>query len=67
MRWLLVILIVLLTAWYLLPEPDPVPVEESFIAEPVGKLREAEALEDPYLEATEARKRQMEEAIDGDG
>ncbi len=67
MRWLLLLLIALLAAWYFLPAPEPVPVEESVIAAPVGKLREAEAYEDAHLQQAEERKQRLEEAIDGDG
>lgn len=65
MRWFLLFLIVVLAAWQLLPEPEPVPVEESFIAEPVRHLRNAEGLEDVQRAQTDARKERIEEAIDG--
>ncbi len=67
MRWLLILVVVLLAVWYFMPDPEPVPLEETFIAEPVSKLQEAEAYEDEYLEQAEAHKRRMEEALDGDG
>jgi hypothetical protein len=67
MRWLLVLLIILLAAWRFLPRPEPVPVEESFIAEPVRQLRGAEAMEQSHLQEAEARKRRLEEATDGGG
>ncbi len=67
MRWLLVLLIILLAAWKYLPRPEPVPAEESFIADPVRQLREAEAIEQRHLQEAEARKRRLEEAVDGDG
>lgn len=67
MRWLLLLLIALFAAWYFMPASEPVPIEESFIAEPVGKLREAEAYEDVHLQQAEERRRRLEEAIDDDG
>lgn len=67
MRWIVFILIALLAAWFFLPDPEPVPVEETFIAEPVNALRKAEAFEDTHLEQAEERKKRMEEAVDGGG
>lgn len=65
MRWLLLLLVLLLVAWQLLPEPEPVPVEETVIGAPVGVLHEAEELDARHLEQAEERKRRMEEALDG--
>lgn len=68
MRWLLLI-IVLLAAWWFFTDPEPIPVEETYIGEPVRKLREAEAFEEEYLDATAERQKAMEEALeaqDGD-
>jgi hypothetical protein len=67
MRYLLVLLVLLLLGWQWLDKPEPAPVEESFIAAPVGRLQEAEAFEERYLEQDEARKKRMEEALEGDG
>ena len=67
MRWLLIIVILLLAAWQFLPEPEPVPAEESIVGEPVRALRAAEGVEETYLEAEEARKQQMEAALDEAG
>lgn len=67
MRWFLALLVLLLAAWYFLPARDPLPVEETFIAEPVKRLEDAEAYEDRYLEEADARKQRLEEALDGDG
>lgn len=67
MRWILLILLLLLAAWQLMPEPEPVPVEETVIGAPIGVLREAEGLDARQLEQAEERKRRMEEALGGDG
>ena len=64
MRFLIALLILLLLVWHFWPEPEPVPVEKTFIAEPVQRLREAEQFEAQYLEATEARKRQLEKELE---
>ncbi len=67
MRWLLILIIVLLLGWQLMPDPEPVPIEKTFIAEPVQRLEDAKALEQQYLEADEARKQRLEDALEGDG
>jgi len=63
-RWLLVLIIVLLLIWRFWPEPEPIPVEETFIGEPVRALHSAEAFEDEYLEAQEARKEELERKLE---
>ncbi len=67
MRVFLILLVLALLAWKLVPSPEPVPVEETIIGEPVKRLQEAEQLEAQYQEQTEARKRRLEEAVDGEG
>lgn len=67
MRWVLLILLLLLAAWQLIPEPEPVSVEDTVIGAPIGVLREAEGLDERQLEQAEERKRRLEEALDGDG
>lgn len=67
MRYFLILLVLALLAWKLMPAPEPVPVEDTVIGEPVKRLQEAEQFESEYLEQSEARKRRMEEAVDGDG
>ncbi len=67
MRVVIILIFVLLGAWYFLGRPEPVPVEESFIAEPVKQLKEAEALNETYLEQAGARQQRLEEAANGDG
>lgn len=67
MRFIIALIIILLAAWYFMGRPEPVPVEESFIAEPVKQLREAEAMNETYLEQTDAHKQRLEEALEGDG
>lgn len=64
MRWLVVIVIILLAAWKFWPQPEPIPVEETFIGEPVKRLNEAKAFEQQYLDATEARKAEMEKKLE---
>jgi hypothetical protein len=67
MRVFLILLVLALLAWKLMSSPEPVPVEETIIGEPVKRLQEAEQFETQYLEQTDARKQRLEEAVDGDG
>jgi hypothetical protein len=67
MRWFIVFLILVLAAWHFMPDPEPVPVDESFIAEPVKQLENAEGYEDQYLDQADARKKRMEEALEEGG
>jgi hypothetical protein len=67
MRWLILIIIALLLLWRLTPEPEPVAIEDSFIAAPVQKLEDAKNYEQDYLDAVEARNKAAEAAVDGDG
>ena len=63
MRWLLALIVILLAIWYFTPEREPPTADESFIGNQIKPLRKAENFEDEYLNATEERKKQMEEQI----
>lgn len=67
MRFVIFLIIVLLGTWYFIDRPEPVPAEESFIAEPVQQLRQAEAMNETYLDQADERKQRLEEALEGDG
>ena len=65
MRFLVVLIIVLLLAWKFWPE-QPVPTaDESFIGPQLQPLRKAEYVEDQYLDAVDAKKREIEKQSDG--
>jgi len=68
MRWLLFWIIVFAVLWYIRGIEDvvPPPVEEGIIGGPVSALRKAEGFEKSYLDATDERKKQMEEQIEKD-
>ena len=68
MRWFLFFLLVLAVLWYIrgIEEVAPPPAEESFIGGPVKALRKAEGVEKSYLDATEERKKRMEEQLEKD-
>ena len=67
MRFLVILIIVLLAFYFLMPEPEPVPVEESFIGDQIKPLRKAEGVEQDYLKASEAKRKQLEEQLSEDG
>ena len=64
MRWLIALILIVLLVLYVMEDPEPVPVEESFIKEPVKALRSAEGVEEDYLEATRRRQEEMEKALE---
>ena len=68
MRWLLFLIIVFVVLWYIrgVEETPPPKAEDSFIGGPVKALRKAEGFEKSYLDATEERKKQMEEQLEKD-
>ena len=68
MRWLLFLIVVFAVLWYIrgVEEVPPPKAEDSFIGGPVKVLRKAEGFEESYLDATEERKRQMEEQLEKD-
>lgn len=68
MRWLFFLIVVLAVLWYIrgIEEVEPPPIEDSFIGGPVKALRKAEGFEDSYLDATEERKKRMEEQLEKD-
>jgi hypothetical protein len=66
MRFLVALIIVLLALYFLMPEPEPVPVEESIIGDQVKVLRKAEGIEKDYLKATESHQQRLEEQLNED-
>ncbi|GMR14658.1 MAG: hypothetical protein BMS9Abin30_0263 [Gammaproteobacteria bacterium] len=68
MRWLLFLLVVIAVLWYIrgIEETPPPKAEDSFIGGPVKALRKAEGFEKSYLDATDERKKRMEEQVEKD-
>jgi len=64
MRWLIALLLIALAIWYFLPEPEPRPVEETFIGEEIKALNKAKQFEQEYLEAVRERQEKMEAELD---
>lgn len=65
MRVLLVLLVLALLAWKLMPASEPLAVEDTVIGEPLQRLEDAKQFEADYLDEAEARKRRLEEAVEG--
>ena len=68
MRWLFFLIVVFAILWFIrgIEEEPPPTAEDSFIGGPVKALRKAEGFEKSYLDATEERKKQMEEQLEKD-
>ena len=68
MRWLLFLILVFAVLWYIrgIEEVPPPKVEDSVIGGPVKALRKAEGFEKSHLDATEERKKKMEEQLEKD-
>lgn len=67
MRWLIVFVLIALAVWYLLPEPEPRPVEETFIGDQIEALNKAEQFEQEYLDAVRERQEEMEAELEEAG
>lgn len=64
MRWLIAFILIALVVWYFLPEPEPRPVEETFIGDQIEALNKAEQFEQEYLDAVRERQEKMEAELD---
>jgi hypothetical protein len=67
MRWMVMLIMVLLAIFYFLPDPEPKPIEETFIGNQIKPLKKAEGFEDEYLKAVDERKKRMEEELEKSG
>jgi hypothetical protein len=65
MRFLIVLIIIALLVFKLWPEPEPPPVEETFIGRQLEPLKQAENVERQYQEALEKANLEIEKASDG--
>jgi hypothetical protein len=63
MRWLVTLIILLLALFFYLREPEPKPIEDTFIGPQIESLRKAEGVEDDYLKATRERQQRLEESL----
>jgi len=68
LRWLLVLLFVFAALWYWrgVEETPPPKAVDSIIGGPVKALRKAQGFEKSYLDASDERKKRMEEQLEKD-
>jgi len=68
MRLLVFIIVVLLLAYALWPQPAPVPVEETFIGDQIQPLRKAEKFQqEDYNKALDEHRKNMDAQADEGG
>ena len=67
MRWMIALILILLAVFHFMKEPEPRPIEETFIGPQVAPLKEMEGFEDEFLKADEARRKQLEEELKKSG
>ena len=67
MRWLIALIVILLAIFHFMKEPEPRPIEETFIGNQVKVLKDAENYESDYLKSVDEAKRKMEEEIEKSG
>jgi len=66
MRWLIALIVILLAVFHFMKDPPPRPVEETFIGDQVRLLKDAENIEDQYLDAVQKAQQQMEKDLEDD-
>ncbi|NNE04680.1 MAG: hypothetical protein HKN15_03030 [Xanthomonadales bacterium] len=66
MRWMIALILILLAVFHFMKEPEPRPVEETFIGDQVKLLKDAENIEDQYLDAVKKAQQQMEKDLEDD-
>ena len=64
MRGLIILIILILLVWKLWPQPEPLPIEETYIGDQVKVLEKAEDFEQQYLDATKARQDRIDRQVD---
>ena len=64
MRWLVALIIVVLALFFYLNEPEPKPIEETFIGPQIRHLQDAQDIEADYLKATKEQQQKMEEELE---
>lgn len=67
MRLLVAIIIIMLAIYFFMPEPQPKPVEETFVGKQLEPLRKAEGFEAEFLKADAEHQKKLEEAIENGG
>lgn len=68
MKTLIVLIIVLLMVYTWWPEPEPRPIEETFIGDQVAPLQKAQRFQQlDHLENLDQHREKMDEQIESDG
>ena len=67
MRFLLAIIIIMLAFYFLMPDPPPKPVEETFVGKQIEPLRKAEGFEAEFLKADAEHQKKLEEELEKSG
>lgn len=67
MRLLIAIIIIMLAFYFLMPEPAPKPVEETFVGKQIQPLRKAESFQTEYLKADAEHQKKLEEELEKGG
>ena len=67
MRWMIALILILLTIFYFMKEPERRPVEETFIGEQIKPLRKAENFEEEFLKADQEHQKKLEEELEKSG
>ena len=67
MRWMIALILILLTIFYFMKEPERRPVEETFIGEQIKPLRKAENFEEEFLRADQEHQKKLEEELEKSG
>lgn len=67
MRLLVAIIIIMLAIYFFMPEPQPKPVEETFVGKQLEPLRKAEGFEAEFLKADAEHQKKLEEALENGG
>ncbi|NNL95898.1 MAG: hypothetical protein HKO64_09785 [Xanthomonadales bacterium] len=63
---MIALILILLAVFHFMKEPEPRPVEETFIGDQVKLLKDAENIEDQYLDAVKKAQQQMEKDLEDD-
>jgi hypothetical protein len=68
MKTLILLIIILLLAYTWWPDPEPRPIEETFIGDQIAPLQKAQQFQQQdHLENLDQHREQMDAQIDADG
>ncbi|NND45430.1 MAG: hypothetical protein HKN58_08905 [Xanthomonadales bacterium] len=64
MRWLILLILAALAFYYFAPEPEPTPIEDTFVGDEIRAVKKAQDFEQEFLDATKAQQQRMEEQLE---